>query len=124
MKDKIGIMRKAILSAIILTLPFIFTRNVFALKKLVPKTTAVRYTGGVSIPAVVRYQPNHLGLNLSFSNFSGLDSVSYFFTYNTNGIAEGIGGTITAANDPTAVRELLFGTCSRGACAKPTSPGP
>lgn len=90
--------------------------NAFAAKKFVAKRTAVRYTAGGAIPAIVRYQPNRLGLNLSFSNFNGLDSVSYSFTYNTNGIAQGVGGTITNSNDPAAVRELLFGTCSRGAC--------
>lgn len=90
--------------------------NVLAAKKFVVKKTAVRYTVSSGIPAVVRYQPNRLGLNLSFSNFNGLESVAYSFTYNTNGIAQGVGGTVTAGNNPTAARELLFGTCSRGAC--------
>lgn len=90
--------------------------STFAAKKFVPKKSSVRYTTSDRMPAVVSYRPDHLGLNLSFSNFSRLASVSYSFTYNTNGIAQGIGGTVTSNNNPTAARELLFGTCSRGAC--------
>jgi len=90
--------------------------EVLAAKKFVVKKTAVRYTSSSGIPAIVKYMPNRLGINLSFRNFNALESVSYSFTYNTNGIAQGVGGTVTAANNPTATRELLFGTCSRGAC--------
>lgn len=109
-------MRKISRLAVVLFLFSYFTPKVFAAKKFVPKKNAVRYTSSSGIPSIVRYQPNRLGLNLSFSNFRGLESVSYSLTYNTNGIAQGIGGTITTANNPTATRELLFGTCSRGAC--------
>lgn len=91
-------------------------RNVEAAKKFVPKKTTSVYTPSTGIPAIVSYRPDHLGLNLSFSNFSGLDSISYSFTYSTNGIPQGIGGTITANNSPASPRELLFGTCSRGVC--------
>lgn len=91
--------------------------TVLAAKKFIPKKSAVKYTAVVSgIPAIVSYRPDRLGLNLSFRSFTGLESVSYSFTYNTNGMAQGIGGTVTASNNPTAARELLFGTCSRGAC--------
>lgn len=110
MSKKIGFL------ILFLSVAIIYAPGANAAKKFVPKKTSVRYTAASGIPALVRYQPNHLGINLSFSNFSGLESVSYSFTYNTNGIAQGVGGTVTSANDPTAVRELLFGTCSRGAC--------
>ncbi len=89
---------------------------VFAAKKFVPKKSTVKNTSVSGIPAQVSYRPDRLGINLSFRNFNGLESVSYSFTYNTNGITQGAGGKVTAANDPTEARELLFGTCSRGAC--------
>lgn len=101
---------------IIFVLVFLVKPSTYAAKKFVPKKTAVRYTPVSSIPAQVSYRPDKLGLNLSFRNFTGLDYVSYSFTYNTNGIAQGVGGKVTAANNPTSARELLFGTCSRGAC--------
>lgn len=110
-------MRKIIeVVLIVLFLSILSASTTFAAKKFIPKKTTVRYTASSGIPAIVRYQPNHLGLNLSFSNFSGLENVSYSFTYNTNGVAQGVGGTVTANNNPTETRELLFGTCSRGAC--------
>lgn len=109
--QKITLIGFVVLFLIILSAP-----TVFAAKKFVPKKSTVKYTAVSGIPAVVSYRPDRLGLNLSFRNFSGLESVSYSFTYNTNGMAQGAGGKVTAANNPTAARELLFGTCSRGAC--------
>lgn len=101
---------------VVLLLTALSKPSVFAAKKFIPKKSAVKYTAVSGIPAVVSYRPDRLGLNLSFRNFTRLESVSYSFTYNTNGISQGIGGTVTANNNPTAARELLFGTCSRGAC--------
>ncbi len=88
-----------------------------AAKKFVPKktTTSTSVKGG-SIPSIVRYRGDKLGILLSLTNFSGLEKVSYSFTYDTNGMAQGAGGAITNANSPTAQRELLFGTCSSGVC--------
>lgn len=89
-----------------------------AAKKFVPKKSSGKSSSvkGTSIPAVVRYRPDKMGLLLSFSNFSGIDSVSYLFTYNTNGMPQGAGGSINANNNPTAERTLLFGTCSTSVC--------
>lgn len=101
---------------IVFVLLFAAKPSAYAAKKFVPKKSAVNYTAISNIPAQVSYRPDKLGLNLSFKNFNGLDYVSYSFTYNTNGMAQGVGGKVTAANNPTSSRELLFGTCSRGAC--------
>lgn len=103
-----------ILTAIILFVPV----RTEAAKKFVPKKTSGKSSTvkGSSIPSVVRYRPDKMGLLLSFNNFSGIDSVSYLFTYNTNGISQGAGGTISASNNPTAERQLLFGTCSTSVC--------
>lgn len=98
-------------SAIFLTPP-----TVYAAKKFVPKRVTKSRVSSGSIPAVVRYRGDRQGILLSLLNFNGLESVSYSFTYSTNGNPQGAGGTITAANNPTAQRELLFGTCSSGVC--------
>ena len=90
----------------------------YAAKKFVKKTTATttRSSSGGSIPAVVRKRGDGLGLLMSFSHFNGIQSVAYSFTYTTQGLQQGAGGQVTAGNNPTAQRELLFGTCSGGAC--------
>lgn len=92
--------------------------SVNAAKKFVPKKKAAGKTTavGTGIPAVVRYRGDKQGILMSFSNFNGIDSVSYSFTYDTNGSTQGAGGTITANNNPSFQRELLFGTCSSSVC--------
>jgi hypothetical protein len=106
-----------VLALIILTGAFSFS-PVWAAKKFVPKAKTTKRTVAVTsgIPAVVRYRADKLGILFSFSNFSGIDSVSYSFTYETNGMSQGAGGSITNANNPTMERELLFGTCSTSVC--------
>ena len=105
----------------LIVLPFllvIFPSSVNAAKKFVPKKNVVRKstTAAVGIPAVVSYRGDKQGILMSFSSFSGIDSVSYSFTYSTNGIQQGAAGNITKANNPLLTRELLFGTCSGGVC--------
>lgn len=103
----------SIIFLIVLILP---ASSVEAAKKFIPKRKAVSRTSTRSIPVSVHYRPDRLGILFSFLNFNGIASVSYSFTYNTNGMPQGAGGTVTAANNPTAQRELLFGTCSSGVC--------
>ena len=87
-----------------------------AAKNFVSKKKAGAKTITRSIPAVVRYRPDRLAILLSFANFNGIESVAYSFTYDTNGIPQGAGGVVTTNNNPTQVRELLFGTCSTNVC--------
>lgn len=114
---------KWILALLISILSVLFFNNqqVYAAKKFVPKKSAVVKTGSTTtsgkIPAVVRYRGDKKAILLSFSHFKGLKSVSYSFTYTTNGMSQGAGGTVTAANNPTSNRELLFGTCSTSVCS-------
>lgn len=103
------------LTFLIITLGLIPSK-VEAAKKFIPKKKQVAKVSSGSIPAVVRYRPDRLGMLLSFSNFVGIESVSYSFTYNTNGLPQGVGGAVTANNNPTSSRELLFGTCSTSVC--------
>lgn len=96
---------------------FLKPGSVHAAKKFVPKKTSgkVAVSSG-SIPAIVKYRSDKLGILFSFSNFNNIDSVNYSFTYNTNGNPQGAGGTVRASNNPSAERELLFGTCSTSVC--------
>lgn len=93
---------------------------VFAAKKFVAKSTVAAVGksggGGGKIPVSVKYRADKKALNFSFSNFTGLSSVSYIFQYETNGNSQGAAGSISSANSPTQSRELLFGTCSTSVC--------
>ena len=111
---------KKITAAFFLLLAFFFTfSDVKAAKKFAQKAQTSKRSSGTrssSIPSSVRYRSDKLGLYLSFKNFSGIDSASYSFTYTSNGIQQGIGGSISENNNPLQERELLFGTCSTSVC--------
>lgn len=114
-------MKKLIIILLVFSSLFLIISNpthVSAAKKFAPKKKTVRITkpSAVGIPASVRYRGDKQGILLSFPNFNGIDSVSYSFTYETNGTTQGAGGTIRQDNNPTSQRELLFGTCSSGVC--------
>lgn len=112
-------MKKAVLSVIFLLGVIIFAASnpVFAAKKFVSKSSIprARVSKG-SIPVIVRYRSDHLGILLSFANFNGIDSATYSFTYSSNGNPQGAGGTIKSTSNSTSPRELLFGTCSTAVC--------
>lgn len=101
-----------------LLLPVFFPSSAQAAKKLVRKKAVTKKTTAVvsSLPSKVSYRGDKHGIFLTFSNFSGIESVAYSFTYATHGVPQGAGGNITASNNPTSQRELLFGTCSTSAC--------
>lgn len=103
------------------TITAAFPKNADAAKKFVPstkKTTTVKKStvSSGSIPAVVRYRSDKLGILFSFSNFSGIESVAYSFLYKSNGMQQGAGGAVRSDNNPGMERELLFGTCSTSVC--------
>jgi hypothetical protein len=92
------------------------SNKIEAAKKFIPKNTITKKVVSSSIPSIVKYKPDRKGLYFSFSHFNGIASVSYSFTYDTNGNPQGAGGIITANNNPLEQRELLFGTCSTSIC--------
>ncbi|KKS98187.1 MAG: hypothetical protein UV73_C0003G0129 [Candidatus Gottesmanbacteria bacterium GW2011_GWA2_43_14] len=95
----------------------ILPSSVSAAKKFVPKSAPSRKTTGTAlIPASVKYRSDKRALFLQFTNINNIDSASYSLTYTASGKNEGVGGTISAANDPFKTRELLFGTCSTSVC--------
>lgn len=97
-------------------LMFISSNQTEAAKKFIPKKNVAKKSISSNIPVKVSYRPDKLGLLLAFSNFKGIETANYSFTYSSNGIPQGVGGTITSSNNPTSARELLFGTCSSAVC--------
>lgn len=101
----------------IIVLVFIFflvnQQGIFAKKTLPQRGKAVGGTTGVIISP--RLRGDRLALIVNFSGLSKANTVSYTLSYNTNGVPQGVVGSITPTAD-TASRELLFGTCSSGVC--------
>jgi hypothetical protein len=79
-----------------------------------PKTTS----GNSSVPfsISVRIRSDRKAITINLSNVQVLTSVNYMLSYKTNGIDQGAGGMMTDLTTGSVSRELLFGTCSRGAC--------
>ena len=111
---------RLIITIILWLISFLLINSqVEAAKKFVAKGSASTRTarsGGGSIPVSVRYRPDKRAIHFSFTNFTNINSASYVFSYQTNGMTQGAAGSITAANSPGEVRELLFGTCSTSVC--------
>ena len=108
-------MKEKILSValIFLFLLFINQQVLYAKKKLPSRGKTV--AAGVGAIVSPKLRSNRLALIVNFSGLSRVNSVSYTLSYNTNGIPQGVVGTITPISN-TAQRELLFGTCSAGVC--------
>lgn len=77
-------------------------------------TQVKKYTGtGITVsPRLNRAKGS---LSVSFGNLQNANSVSYSLIYTTNGREEGAGGSVNP-KEGSAIRELLFGTCSAGVC--------
>lgn len=68
---------------------------------------------GVNIK--VKFRGDRKGVVLNFSNLSAASNVVYELTYDSRGITQSAGGAVRTNND-AASAEVLFGTCSSGAC--------
>jgi len=55
-------------------------------------------------------------VTLTFINVNNTINSTYTLEYKSNGVSQGIVGTITPNGEETVVRDLYFGTCSHGVC--------
>jgi len=112
MKRKIGLF-----TLILIIGCFFFPTRVLAAKKRTSRGGTAVTSGTISrgVQSSVKFKSNRLGLILTLSGFGNISSVSYQLTYTTNGIPEGVSGTIQPTG-ATETRELLFATCSKNVC--------
>ena len=112
MKRKIGLF-----TLILIIGCFFFPTRVLAAKKRTSRggTAVTSGTTSRGVQSSVKFKSNRLGLILTLSGFGNVSSVSYQLTYTTNGIPEGVSGTIQPTG-ATETRELLFATCSKNVC--------
>jgi len=107
---------------------FVFPLSVFAARERVrvqPPTTSGSAPAGYSsyggASSSVKLRDDRRAIILTLSNMGNCRSVSYQLTYLTNGVSQGVMGKVDPALEPTATRELLFGTCSHGVCTYHTN---
>lgn len=102
--------------AFTLSLFYSFTLPVQAKKKIVRGVASSRSV--TSSKPIIRpsIRADRKALSVNFSNLQTASSVSYELTYDSNGVTQGVIGTITPNGQIAATRELLFGTCSKNVC--------
>lgn len=57
-----------------------------------------------------------MALIVNFNNLQKARQVFYTLSYQSDGVDQGVAGTIDASMGNNLTRELLFGTCSSGVC--------
>jgi len=107
-------MRKiAVLIFSILAISF-FAPSAFAAKKFVPKVAVV------SVSAV--RIPTKNSVRAYFSNLRSVKTISYMLTYNSNGVGQGVSGSINPGKKLSVSRDLFLGTCSKNVCVRHNNP--
>ena len=81
-------------------------------KTAVAKSTPV--SSGVGVSA--KLKGDRKGLNIYFSNLNKASNVQYMLSYQSNGVEQGVGGSLSLGGENSTQRELLFATCSSGVC--------
>lgn len=97
---------------------FIFSLLIETSVSYAKKSLLQRRTTGGSITGVIispKLRGDRLALIINFNGLLRANSVTYTLSYNTNGLSQGVSGTIRPTAD-TDQRLLLFGTCSSGTC--------
>lgn len=93
---------------------FVFTGVVEA--KLLPRFTKTSNIGQRVVSSGLVVSPKLRGdrqaLVLTLSNLQKVKNVTYTLMYQTNGVDQGVGGSLDSSSGSNVTRELLFGTCS------------
>ncbi|MBI3619610.1 hypothetical protein HY214_00455 [Candidatus Roizmanbacteria bacterium] len=105
--------RKNLLAVFLFFFIFVFQAEAKVLPRFKTTKRAAGYAGVVVSP---RLRADHHALEIYFGNVNRAKSIAYTLSYQTNGVEQGVIGSIDTASGATANRELLFGTCSSGVC--------
>ncbi len=86
--------------------------------RLLPRFQNVKRGSGGSSEAYVsaRLRGDRLALIVIFGNLQKVTNTTYILMYQTNGVDQGVSGSLDSSSGNTVTRELLFGTCSSGTC--------
>lgn len=88
-------------------------------KKLLPflrKATGVTTSTSSGVISSVKFRGDRLGIIVTLGNLQAARKVDYFLSYQSKGITQGASGSITDTEVGSATRDIIFGSCSRGAC--------
>jgi hypothetical protein len=89
---------------------------VHAAKKRVRSTVQTQSTRTPVGYSKVKLNRTTHSIICSFTNIQQVKEIRYTLAYSSNGIAQGVMGTIVPAGQTEDSRDLYFGTCSKGVC--------
>lgn len=88
-------------------------------KRLLPflrKATGVTTSTSSGVTSSVKFRGDRLGIIVTLGNLQAAYKVDYFLSYQTKGITQGASGSITDTVVGSVTRDIIFGSCSKGAC--------
>ncbi len=112
--------RLVVITTMLNSILFFHPSDVWA-KRTVPQAKPAT-TGTIStvktkgITVGVKFRSDRKAIITTFANFSKVSRVDYSLSYNTKGTTQGATGSIIPPATEPLVREIIFGSCSRGVC--------
>lgn len=106
---------KHLIATCLLSILLILQAN-YVFARLLPRFRGAGRVVSRGIYVGARLRSDHQALEVNFGNLSRAKSVTYTLTYQTNGVDQGVSGSLDLSSGDYASRELLFGTCSNGVC--------
>ncbi len=88
----------------------------FSKKKITRQGGSKTISSGSKLIIKPKLRSDRRALIVNFSNLGAISSFSYSLEYNSNGIPQGVSGTVTPQGEESIQREILFGTCSHNVC--------
>ena len=88
-------------------------------KKLLPflrKATGVTTSTSSGVTSSVKFRGDRLGIIVTLGSLQAAYKVNYFLSYQTKGTTQGASGSITDTSIGSVTRDIIFGSCSKGAC--------
>ena len=112
-------MKKVLYLIVLVPLLITLSASSVSAKKLLPflKKTIGKTTSTLSqITSSVKFRGDRLGIIVTLGSLQAAYKVNYFLSYQTKGTTQGASGSITDTSIQSATRDIIFGSCSRGAC--------
>ncbi len=88
-------------------------------KKLLPflrRATGVTTSTSSGVTSSVKFRGDRLGIIVTLGSLQAAYKVDYFLSYQTRGTTQGASGSITDTSIGSVTRDIIFGSCSKGAC--------
>ncbi len=111
-------MKKLIIFLIFMVI-LVTPADVFAAKKRLRPAASANTAGkntGFAAFSSAKLRGDRLAIIITFLNLTRFANANYTLTYTTNGVDQGVQGSIPTNESASIIRELLFGTCSKNVC--------